>query len=91
MNILHTVEVTIGDGVVTMRPRSSSTTRVARILAQEIGSDDTETLWLDRLVHHPKDELTHGWIASGAISTILCRSRPPAPETEPSQRSELPM
>lgn len=67
-------EVGIGDDAVSVRRHGSSTAVVANILGTEVAEDGTPVrIWLDRLVHQPKERRLGDWDVSGAISTVLSR------------------
>ncbi len=64
--------VILGEGVVTVKRAGSSTPLVANILGMDRDADGKPVrVWLDRLVHGPKDSLLGGWQVSGAVSTVL--------------------
>lgn len=62
--------VHVGDGVVVVRRKGSSSPAIANVL----GSVPTESgtlLYLDRLVHKPYESELGGYIVKGAISSII--------------------
>lgn len=74
-NAVSTVDVVIGDGVASFRRRGITEVVVANILGVDRNAHgQLQTVWLDRLVHR-RGESFDGWSATGAISTVLTRSR----------------
>lgn len=68
--------VTLGDGVAVIRRKGTSDCVVAGILGVEAGAQgETETVYLDRIVHRIGESDFDGWAVSGAVSTILRRRR----------------
>ena len=62
--------VHLGDGVVVVRRKGSSSPAIANVL----GSVATETatlLYLDRLIHKPYESELGGYVVKGAISSIV--------------------
>jgi len=71
--------VTLGDGVAVIRRKGTSECVVAGILGVEADAQgETETVYLDRIVHRIGESDFEGWAVSGAVSTILRRRRDPA-------------
>jgi hypothetical protein len=65
-------EVSIGDDAVSVRRHGSSTAVVANILGMAVAEDGAPVrIWLDRLVHQPREDRLGDWEVSGAISTVL--------------------
>lgn len=65
--------VHIGDSVVVVRRKGSSTPAVANVL----GSEDVggrRLIYLDRLIHKPFENELGGYSVTGAISTIIAAS-----------------
>lgn len=62
--------VSVGKNTVTLRQSLSSDSHVVNILGVDIGNRDERIIYLDELVHGPKDKF-RGWDVSGAISTVL--------------------
>lgn len=63
-------DIVIGDGVLTIRRKGSSSTAVARILGRS-GVGDEEKIYLDRLIHKPHESELGPYFVSGAVSSIL--------------------
>ncbi len=64
--------VTLGDGVITIKRQGSSRPVVANILGMDTdGEGRPVKIWLDRLVHLPKESFLGDWRISGAVSTVL--------------------
>jgi len=62
--------VHLGDGIVVVRRKGSSSPTIANVL----GSVPTETgtlLYLDRLIHKPYESELGGYAIKGAISSIV--------------------
>lgn len=62
--------VHLGEGIVVVRRKGSSSPAIANVL----GSVSTETgtlLYLDRLIHKPYENELGGYIVKGAISSIV--------------------
>lgn len=62
--------VHLGDGIVVVRRKGSSSPAIANVL----GSVPTETgtlLYLDRLIHKPYESELGGYAIKGAISSIV--------------------
>jgi len=62
--------VHLGDGIVVVRRKGSSSPAIANVL----GSVPTETgtlLYLDRLIHKPYESELGGYAVEGAISSIV--------------------
>jgi len=65
-------ELSIGDGVATIRRRGSRAFTTARVLGRE-EVDGIERVWLDRRVVRNGAVFSKGWRAEGAVSTIMVR------------------
>ena len=65
-------EVVLGDGVCVIKFRGRSNQKIAKILGMDKNGGVTR-IWLDKLVHHIRDDTIGGWSVSGAISTILTK------------------
>jgi hypothetical protein len=61
----------VGDGLVTLHRKNRSEAIVSVLLGESTDAAGTRTLWLDRLVHAPKETELGEWICSGAITTVL--------------------
>lgn len=72
MQLSPTAQLSIGDDLVTIIRRGSSTPRVAAILGRE-RTERGETVVLDRVIHRDSDVFDDGWTASGAFVTELRR------------------
>ena len=72
MEKTENIDVTLGDGIATLRRGRSSQVTVARILAIEYEGDQ-ERIHLDRLVHPPEASGFRDWSVSGAFATVLSR------------------
>lgn len=66
----NTTEVTLGDGVVTIKRKGTSSLIVAKILGKVV-EDKTESIFLDRLVHDSHEKEMGDFEVSGAVSSIL--------------------
>lgn len=71
----NTAEVTLGDGVVTIKRKGTSSLIVANILGK-IVEDKTESIFLDRLVHDSHETELGSFAVSGAVSSILKKQLP---------------
>jgi hypothetical protein len=65
--------VFVGDGVVTIKRKGTSTTVVANILGTDV-QGNRRSIYLDRLVHELNEEQLGEFIVKGAISSILIDS-----------------
>lgn len=76
--IEKTIGVLLGDGHVTLRIKGSRHVRTARVLGTETDKEGTTRVWLDRVALAPHEfaKLEDGWQGTGAVSTVLVRSRP---------------
>lgn len=64
------LNLTVGDGYVTVRSRRGSRTRVARILGDEATREGGRRITLDRLIHTPEDD-AEGFRLEGCVVTVL--------------------
>lgn len=71
-------EVRVGEGVIIIKRPNRSALVMANVLAIET-RDGLEHIYLDRIVHRPRETEFEGWLVSGAISTILSRPHSPPP------------
>ena len=70
--------VSLGDGVAVIRYGKSSQPKVVGVLGIDLGADGkAERVFLDRLIHKPREDEIDGWQVSGAISSILERPATP--------------
>lgn len=69
------IELRVGDDTVTLKKPGQSAVVIAKILGRRRNDVDgrDEVIWLDRLVHKDHGPPISGWIATGAISTVLTR------------------
>lgn len=66
--------VSLGDGVAVIRYGKSSRPTVVGVLGVDLGEDGKPVrVYLDRLIHRPREEQIGGWQISGAVSSILER------------------
>lgn len=68
--ITRDVQVLVGEQTVTITRGGSLNAAQARLLGDET-IDGVRRLYLDRLVHLPREDALGDWACSGAISTIL--------------------
>lgn len=66
------LNLTIGDGYVTVRSRRGSRTRVARILGDEATREGGRRITLDRLIHTSEDD-AEDFRLEGCFVTVLVR------------------
>lgn len=66
------VQVLVGEQTVTISRGGSLNAAQARLLGDET-TDGVRRLYLDRLVHLPREDELGDWACSGAVSTILER------------------
>jgi hypothetical protein len=69
--------VHLGEGIVVVRRKGSSSPAVANVLGSISGENGT-SLYLDRLIHKPYESELGGYRVKGAISSILIVPRGPA-------------
>ena len=70
------IEVSLGDGSVTIRRSGRSAPIVAHVLGLDRSPDGEVTcIWLDRLVHRPGEAWTGDWSVRGAVSSSVERNR----------------
>ena len=62
--------VHLGDGIVVVRRKGSSSPAIANVLGSVPGESGT-SLYLDRLIHKPYESELGGFLVKGAISSIL--------------------
>lgn len=62
--------VHVGDGVVVVRRKGSSSPAIASILGS-VPSETGTALYLDRLIHKPHETELGGYLVRGAISTVV--------------------
>lgn len=62
--------VHLGDGIVVVRRKGSSSPAIANVLGSIPGQGGT-SLYLDRLIHKPYESELGGYRVTGAISSIL--------------------
>lgn len=77
MNTFGKIEadVKIGDGVVSIHRRGVSQVTTAKLLGVEHdAAGQPVRLWLDRMIHRPKEAEIGGWVVSGAVSSILTKT-----------------
>ncbi len=67
--------VVIGDGVITVRRKGSTTIAVANILGTK-SSGTEERIYLDRMVHRAFEDEMGEYRVTGAVSSILHREIP---------------
>ncbi|BDC45338.1 hypothetical protein [Paraburkholderia terrae] len=68
------VSVLVGDGVVTVKREGSNRAVMANILGT-VEAEGVEVLCLDRLVHSSHEQQFGEWALSGAVTTLLSRTR----------------
>jgi hypothetical protein len=74
------IEVTLGDGAVTIRRPGRTVSIVANVLGVDRGpGGEVIRVWLDRLIHHPGEAWEGAWSVWGAVSSVLERRSVPAP------------
>lgn len=80
MSKTRDAQVIIGTDTVTVQRVGSLNVRQARLLGDET-TGTVRRLYLDRLVHLPREEEIGGWACSGAVSTVLTKdlTAPAAP------------
>jgi hypothetical protein len=66
--------VHLGDGIVVVRRKGSSSPAIANVLGSVPGESGT-SLYLDRLIHKPYESELGGYVVKGAISSILIVSQ----------------
>lgn len=72
-NAILPTEVTVGEETVSLKRPGQSTIVMANILGRKTDEEaGVMTLWLDRIVHKTAEQF-YGWIATGAISTVLSK------------------
>lgn len=69
--------VHLGDGIVVVRRKGSSSPAIANVLGSVPGKSGT-SLYLDRLIHKPYENELGGYAVNGAISSILLVPHVPA-------------
>lgn len=69
--------VHVGDGIVVVRRKGSTSPAIANVLGSVPSSVGTK-LYLDRLIHKPFESELGGYHVQGAISSILTISDVPA-------------
>lgn len=62
--------VHLGEGVVVVRRKGSSSPAIANVLGS-VATDGETMLYLDRLIHKPYESELGGYAVKGAISTIV--------------------
>lgn len=72
--IINDADVTLGNGVVTVRRKGSSSLTIANVLGTTV-NDKTESIYLDRLVHKPFEQSLGNFAVTGAISSVLHHSK----------------
>jgi hypothetical protein len=66
------VNAVVGDGVVVLHRTGRSRQTVANILGTETdGVGNIRTIYLDRIVHKPREVQFVGWHVSGAVVTEM--------------------
>lgn len=71
-------DIKIGDGVVTIHRRGVSQVTTAGLLGVEHDkAGEPVRLYLDRMIHRPRETEIGGWRVSGAISSILTKEPRP--------------
>lgn len=69
---METIEanVHVGDGVVVVRRKGSSSPTIANVLGS-VSAESCTLLYLDRLIHKPYESELGGYAVKGAISSIV--------------------
>lgn len=71
---INEADVTLGNGVVTVRRKGSSSLVIANVLGT-VATETSEAIYLDRLVHKPFEQSLGNFAVTGAISSVLHHSK----------------